>query len=453
MSSADVPPFPASGHFIEAVRESARAAREAVGIKVRVDPAARRCVLILAAQIDDLACERLLLSPAFTSSFQRLAQEHGYLFPVKFDNAKEELNFLCVLSILNFASGYRAPLHALTGRGAFDNIRALLLGLFLSSSVEGENLLSAQGLKGMSEAKVAELMNLNIYSEKAHDTIPGVVVGERTGPAFEVVHLITTAMQSTGEVLVNGGYPDLGTFVIEALRTGSQSGGVEAQLNAVVERVCTPRSALASGRLISHQLVRAFPAFRDMSYVQGEPTYCFKKALLVLHGVYLRFGHLETPPFPVPDTSTLPIFSDNVIPSLCCHLGILDLSSAAIGLSAVFPGAGAPSSVKALLEEHATAQGVKEAEAAGSRVAKPPVQDGPVLSQEQAFALRASAIDVCEELVHISRNLDDAKVPQQLSWLRTITPPEVDAWLWAVAKARPDYRALDRFVLRDTTFF
>jgi hypothetical protein len=182
----------------------------------------------------------LLLSPAFTSSFRRLAKTHGFLFPVKFDNAKQELNFLSVLSLLNFCSGYRAPLHALTGRGAFDSIRALLLALHLSSH-EGTDLMSAKSMQGIHEAQVAEFMNLKIHVERPHESLPGVVIGERGGPAYDVVKLVTSAMNSTGEVLIRGGYPDLGAFVIEALKEGERvrkTGGVDAELNVIVERVC-----------------------------------------------------------------------------------------------------------------------------------------------------------------------------------------------------------------------
>ena len=39
------------------------------------------------------------------------------------------------------------------------------------------------------------------------------------------------------------------------------------------------------------------------------------------------------------------------------------------------------------------------------------------------------------------------------AWLKDLTLPDLNIWLWAVAKDRPDYRALPRFVLRNTPFF
>ena len=61
---------------------------------------------------------RFLLSPAFTSTYQRLRYAHGMSLPLNFDSVAQELNVLSVLSLLNFASGYRVPLHRATGRGA-----------------------------------------------------------------------------------------------------------------------------------------------------------------------------------------------------------------------------------------------------------------------------------------------------------------------------------------------
>jgi hypothetical protein len=175
--------------------------------------------------------------------------------------------------------------------------------------------------------------------------------------------------------------------------------------------------------------------------------------MILVHGAHLRFGQLDPPPFPVPDTSNLPIYADNVIPSMLVHLGALDLSQAKLSLSSAFPNAGHESTLATLLAKAPKPEAVGNVEVTGSSAAKRNVEDGPVLSEEQAFALRAAAIDVCEYMVNLAKNMDGAKISQDNAWLRNITLPEIDAWLWAVAKDRPDYRALDRFVLRDTVFF
>ena len=78
--------------------------------------------------------------------------------------------------------------------------------------------------------------------------------------------------------------------------------------------------------------------------------------------------------------------------------------------------------------------------------------EGPLLTVEQAYVLRAAAIDACELIVARARTLDVGG-EVGLEWVREITLPELDAWIWAVAKDRPDYRKLERFALRNTAYF
>jgi hypothetical protein len=137
-----------------------------------------------------------------------------------FPSILSKLNLISVLNLLNFASGYRVPLHQQTGRGAYDSIRVLVMSMYLSSNTDGENYLSARGMATVTDQKVAEFMGLlgAIHVEKPHDTLPGIVVGELGGPAYELIRLVTRVLNETGEVLRDLGYPDLGTFVLKALQ-------------------------------------------------------------------------------------------------------------------------------------------------------------------------------------------------------------------------------------------
>jgi hypothetical protein len=136
-----------------------------------------------------------------------------------------------------------------------------LFTLYLSSASTsgGTDWLSAKGMQRIDLATVAEMMNLNIHEERAHESIPGLTVGGLGGPLYELVKLVTSAMNSTGEVLVQGGYPDLGAFVLEGLQEGARSGDKDEDgaLGVLVER-----------------LVRAFPALQDMALVEGQRERC-----------------------------------------------------------------------------------------------------------------------------------------------------------------------------------
>ena len=146
--------------------------------------------------------------------------------PLNFPSVLAELNVLSLLSLLNFASGYRVPLHQATGRGAFDNIRAFVFSLYISSSVGDEgDLLSARGMQAIEVGKVADLMGVagKIHIDKPHGSLPGVTVGELGGPVWEVVEMVTRVLRETGDFLVNSGYQDLGAFVLEALKEGEKA--------------------------------------------------------------------------------------------------------------------------------------------------------------------------------------------------------------------------------------
>lgn len=158
-----------------------------------------------------------------------------------------------------------------------------------------------------------------------------------------------------------------------------------------------------------------------------------------------RFGSDLPPPFPIPNTSRIPVFTDNVLPSMLIHLGVIDLSSAPL-LSSIFPAANSPEKWHALLAE---APPKSDADKDANII----LTEGPVLTAKQSYILRAAAIDACELIVDTARSLDKETLAPDVEWIQDITLPQLDMWLWGVAKDRPDYRKLERFVLRDTVFF
>jgi len=113
----------------------------------------------------------------------------------------DELNYVSVLSLLNFGSGYRIQLHAKTRRGAWDTIQALMLALYISSSSD-EDHLSAKGMKSISNTKIAELMGIDLHVERPHETLHGVTIGQLGGPLYDLVMLITSVLNMTGSILV-----------------------------------------------------------------------------------------------------------------------------------------------------------------------------------------------------------------------------------------------------------
>ena len=79
--------------------------------------------------------------------------------------------------------------------------------------------------------------------------------------------------------------------------------------------------------------------------------------------------------------------------------------------------------------------------------AEPP-RAGPELSKEEAYTLRAAAVDACEMIVSAAKQLESPPA----EWVKGITLPEIDAWLWSVAKVGK-LRELDRFAEMGTIFY
>jgi len=176
--------------------------------------------------------------------------------------------------------------------------------------------------------------------------------------------------------------------------------------------------------------------------------YCFKKALFLIHAINIRFGSLSPPPFPIPDTTHLPIFSDNVLPSLLIHLRVIDLSLSS--LSHLFPNSisGSDEILNTLLTPPLPSS-------TSEHDKKQYYEEGPIVTIDQSYTLRASAIDACELIIEAARTLDvnSLEEGEKLGWINELTLPELDMWIWAVAKDRPDYRALPRFACKNTVYF
>lgn len=176
------------------------------------------------------------------------------------------------------------------------------------------------------------------------------------------------------------------------------------------------------------------------------------------------------------------MFADNVLPSILIHLGIVDLSTATPALASLFQAAGGsrgsgdaavaaaatdPPAAAAAAADHDPAKNTPALLlAAAPESAAPPARigkgkavpvEGPTPTPAQAYVLRAAAIEACERIVARARAMGNAAASGQQQgappWLKDVTLPDIDIWLWAVAKDRADYRALPRFALRNTPFF
>ncbi|GAA5893153.1 hypothetical protein JCM6882_003899 [Rhodosporidiobolus microsporus] len=354
------------------------------------------------------------------------ADAHGVRLPLRFDSAEDELNLLSTLALLNFLSGYRLALHRLTGgRGAYSFILSLVLSAYLSSnsigSDEPASILTAAGMRAATPASLAGLARIKTHVEKPHPTLgPAVTVGEKDDEAWEVLELLVGVLNQTGEVLKLLGKDSLGEWIAgELRRTGGDVG----------EMV--------------HSLASTFPAFNDshLDGKDGQPVYLFKKALWLLTVVALRFEKAgeegEKPTFPLPKVkeANLPVFADNVLPSLLIHHSILTLSSSTD-----------PALSSLSLSAPSTTTSSSSSSSSSSS------HSPPLLPRPSATRLRAAAVTACAAIVSRAHELAAEGGGEEKKWLKEWTEQRLDAYLWGLGK-KEEGKEVARIAETGTVFY
>lgn len=97
-------------------------------------------------------------------------------------------------------------------------------------------------------------------------------------------------------------------------------------------------------------------------------------------------------------------------------------------------------------------QGRPAGQRSGGSLKLSDVKEGPVLNEEEAYALRAAAVDVCELLVETAKKMTHENHLEEHKWVKNLTLPELNGWLWAVAK-EGRLRSLTRFAQPGTVMY
>lgn len=362
----------APGTLLGAMRPAAAAAAAQAGIK-----------------IDDAAIEKFWTS-VDEHAFARLKDEHGLRFPLRFRSFDDQLTVTAVLALLNAFSGYRVDFHQATGHGVYDGVRRIVMGLYLSA--EGDDALRAEDLARVSAAQLAGLLGVATHTETAHPTMPFVTVGTVGGPLHEPLQLAADLCRGAGEFLQQRRHASLASYLRE-----------------VCER------ALDAGDCVDSRIlegIAAIPGFHDTRRLGPTEVYLYKKALFLLHALRTQVRHAAARPpwaerlaahWQAQEPAPLPMFVDNVIPTMLVSLGILDVDE---------------STVDAL-------HGWRPAPAADA------VQQGPELAAADAYRVRAAALAAGARMIESARRFatDEAH-----AWLGAVTEAELDAYLWSHAK-------------------
>ncbi|WFD35440.1 hypothetical protein MCUN1_002294 [Malassezia cuniculi] len=354
-----------------------------------VRAAAEAAVQRAQISIDDAAIDTVIRG-IDQKTFEQTRTHHGMAVPLRFDTPEEHINFMSSMAMLNALSGYRTAFHEATGKGASDNMRRLALGLFLTphAGADGPSPLSAAGMAVLRPGQLAEILGVSLHVEQAHPTLPAVTVGTVGGPLHEALDSLAAMCRATGKYLLDQKYASLGAYVASAISA----------------------AAAASADPIAELLTRlvALPGFADQSSTADEPVYIYKKAFLLIHTLITNAERIELPELcelaRARDTllAALPLFVDNVIPTLLVHWGVICN-----------------------------------------------VPEKREITRDEGYRLRAAALVAGEKIVARARAL--AAQHTELAFLGHIIEAELDAYLWTAAK-EPELRSIPRFAEKSTMY-
>ncbi|KAI8054748.1 hypothetical protein BDF21DRAFT_391229 [Thamnidium elegans] len=272
-------PFPTPS-VVEAVRSSCRSFVESSPVKV-----SQTSVQDFLQKLDKL-------------QYTELSDDVTIKMPLRFETVNDELNFITLIDLLNFGSGYRLPLHELAGRGAFDTIRFGAMSFHI-----GGKPMDAETFKKMTVFEVAETFQLPIDREVRHETLDFVTLTQPSA-LRPLADGITWVLNSTGEYLVENGYKDLADFIMKHVKQNPQN----------------------ANSLVNH-FSKHLPGLFDKYWFddEKEPVYLYKKAQIIVYHLWYTFREQLPEFFAFKDINALTVFSDNVIPTLLAHLNIIEM--------------------------------------------------------------------------------------------------------------------------------
>lgn len=307
-------------------------------------------------------------SPEMAKVLQTLSPDEKVLQPLVFKSGQvptpvpidfngslaSEINFAIILDLLQLGSGYRSPLHAVTGMGASDT---LTLGSVALHNAHNKNL-DAAALASVTPAEVASCFNLPPLTPTAPPTPDESALSTLTQIIYEV-------LTGAGKALLDAGFAD---FSALALEHNNESG--------------EPQKAKSAEALV--EALKIVPGFRDCAEYtpagsEGPFTVWFmKKAQLAVSDLHERFSPRGL--FCFDDIENLTVFVDNVIPAVLRATGAIDVVD---------------ENLVALIESGT------------------PISAG----SPEEVELRACSIVACEEIVKYARSLGKDLTLHKLDWL------------------------------------
>jgi len=215
-------------------------------------------------------------------------------FPLNFKNLSEEINFRCLIDLLNFGSGFRHLLYTHCDKGAYKFICSGVISMYIS----GGNI-TAHYMRSISLSDVSELFRIPLIVETRLNDVMSV---PKPGPLKPLIALLQKALNETGEILYTYGYLDFAALVYDTI-------------NVEVPRAVN----------LVEKLVKLFPTFNDTAEYKNKTVKIYKKAQLLACDLYRSLKDRD-PLFAFVDLEKMTVFSDNVLPAVLRKFKILTLS-------------------------------------------------------------------------------------------------------------------------------
>ncbi len=264
---------------VENVRQSCRSVSYSPQCSIKIDDSRIRKV------VEDLDVQDLKIA------------SHYMEVPLKFPHEWSEVNFHIILHLFNFGHGYRHPLHAVHGVGAWQTMKH---GIEVLQQQSSTGNITATMLANLSREQTIDLFDLSIRDQTGSSTTNTL---EELEPLVEI---ILEVAHDSGWRLLNMGMSDFASFIYAHSRH--------------------PQSDQLSATWLVQQLATYFPAFDDRrEWRNGEEVLFLKKAQLAVAELYQRLKDRNPADFNFPDTSCFTVVCDNVLPCVLRTLGALIL--------------------------------------------------------------------------------------------------------------------------------
>jgi len=276
-------------------------------------------------------------------------------FPLKFTSVEQEVNFLCVLGILNFGSGFSEELRQCCDRSTSEAIAFGCMAMHLSTPN-----IDADFLAKITETDVSELFGLPIDEEYQDEGMHGIYK-YRKSAVFPLISAIRSVLHDSARRLQNQRFSSFAHFILlspppsaSTPSASTPSASATASISVVEEddeeeeedeekekeeKEEKDGANVETAEGLVGRLVDMFPAFADYAEItldsssNSSSSSSSKVNVYLLHKVQLFVAELnyrlsETEPkLAFRDMDKVTAFADAVLPSVLRHYGVVKYHS------------------------------------------------------------------------------------------------------------------------------